>query len=232
MSNDMKSLLSVILITILIIILFPLPGSSAKIDTKILDDELILAAYSGDIPNINKLLKKGANVNATGQYGDTPLIRAAMQDNVDVVKLLLSAEAKINTSNQFGYSPLLAAVENKKTAIVKLLLSKGADINCKNYCGATPLIFASRNADIEMVQLLLDNGATVNAKDCHGRTALDLTKIFERDIYKGDWPVRTAQRLQFRGTPQRVVSPKEQALRKNIQEILLNHGAQPGSRPD
>ncbi len=52
-------------------------------------DELLKAAGSGDIQEVNSLINKGANVNATDQDGKTPLHWAAVKGHEEVVEALL-----------------------------------------------------------------------------------------------------------------------------------------------
>jgi len=57
-------------------------------------DNLLLAARNVDISEVEKLLAKGADVNAKNNYGDTALKRAKEFGNQDIVQILKDAGAK------------------------------------------------------------------------------------------------------------------------------------------
>ena len=52
------------------------------------------------------LVERGADVNASGQYGWTALHAAAYQGMNDLVEYLVSKGAKIDQKDQFGQTPL------------------------------------------------------------------------------------------------------------------------------
>jgi outer membrane protein assembly factor BamB len=99
-----------------------------------LDEQLVVAAAKGDVSTVADLLKKGADVGATNEYGTTPLYFAADQANLPLVRLLLDHGADANRLDlYYGKSPIrLAAIpysgvtENETRAeIIELMLAKG-----------------------------------------------------------------------------------------------------------
>ena len=66
------------------------------------------------------LLEHGANVEAKGEYGNTPLILAACHGHKAVVRLLLEHGANCDATNREGYTAYDCA---KKTSIRQLLRS-------------------------------------------------------------------------------------------------------------
>jgi len=71
---------------------FP-PLNSIKSNAKAIDKELIEAAFLTDLDKAEELLKKGADVNATDEFGHTALMHACQTVNKKMVKILLQAGA-------------------------------------------------------------------------------------------------------------------------------------------
>ncbi len=97
-----------------------------------LDADLIKAAYSGNLSDVERLLKNGANVNAKRDDGITALMGASIEGHEDVVALLLTKGVDVNEKgNIFG----------------------------RNGGGATACDFASRKGRQEIVKMLIRAGA-------------------------------------------------------------------------
>ncbi|OCL01600.1 hypothetical protein AOQ84DRAFT_383587, partial [Glonium stellatum] len=80
---------------------------------------------------VERLLQKGANVNAVGDYR-TALQAAAEGGHLAVVERLLQKGADVNAAAAAGYhgrTALQAAAEGGHLAVVERLLQEGADIN-------------------------------------------------------------------------------------------------------
>ena len=76
------------------------------------------AAWSNENPEvITVLLKAGAEVNASADYGETPLMRAAEKNtNPEVITVLLKAGADVNAKNNGGKTALdIYAKEQRRT---------------------------------------------------------------------------------------------------------------------
>jgi ankyrin repeat protein len=153
------------------------------------------------------LLRYGANVNATDDFGSTSLLLSiSTHHQIEIILLLLDYGAKVNVRNHFGETPLLCAVDsgyheivsilfdyvtdekekndslilasqNGHQVVVLLLLDRGVDVNAKDQDSNTSLIEASRYGHSETVSILLDHGADVDAINNSGNTALDCTNI-------------------------------------------------------
>ena len=88
------------------------------------DEALLNAAFKGDLGEVNKLIKKEADVNAANAGGFTPLIAAAEKGHQKIVALLLTqgAEVKQATTDN-GTTPLIVAAERGYRKIVEMLLT-------------------------------------------------------------------------------------------------------------
>lgn len=127
------------------------------------------AVGNGDIEMVKVLLKGGADINATDDFGLTPLISAVIIGNIEMVKLLIGHGANVNIESTNLYikdaqstTALREAVQKGYIEIIRILIEHGAKINKKYEYGITVLSEA-RNAPekhrIEIIQLLKQAGA-------------------------------------------------------------------------
>jgi len=87
---------------------------------------LRIAANSGRLEEVKRLLNEGADVNARAMNGMTPLILAAWMGHTEVVELLLRHGADINAKTNTGSTALKLATERGHEKIVALLRKYGA----------------------------------------------------------------------------------------------------------
>jgi len=106
------------------------------------------AAFGGGERVASFLIDKGADVNATTEYGWVPLHYAAAPPTAAVAELLIRRGAKPNVANDDGGTPLHFAVDFGKLPMVELLLLHGAEPNAKNNEGQTPLDYAESDSEI------------------------------------------------------------------------------------
>lgn len=147
---------------------------------------LQLSAIRGSVPIAEDLLKKGADINASGGEFGSALQAASYFGHESIVTLLLDKGADANaTGGKYG-SALLAASYSGHESILQLLLEKGADVNpaggyyvitTRGYYGS-PLHAASFSGVKSVVQLLLENGADVNASGGSFGSVLQATSFY------------------------------------------------------
>lgn len=133
------------------------------------------AAQAGDKAKIEKLLKKGVDVNARDKNGETALYEAATNGYTEIVELLVSKGADVNAKDNDGITALHLSAWNDNSEMVAVLIAKGADVNRKQNDGNTPLHNAASNNSKNAIKLLLLNGADINAKNNEGQTPAMLT---------------------------------------------------------
>ena len=149
--------------------------NAKETETKFGFTALIAASNSFGYSNleiVKYLISKGADINATTNYGVTALMMASLSGSLAVVKALVEGKkafisifskgADINAKDNKNRTALLDASITGHLEIVKYLISKGADINAKDNDGRTALADASANGHLEVVRYLISKGANVN----------------------------------------------------------------------
>jgi ankyrin repeat protein len=106
------------------------------------DDALMIAAYKGNKPAVEALLRKGAEVNRPGW---TPLHYAAAIGNEDIVRILIGKSAFLDARSPNNTTPLMMAARSGHIMTVKLLFDAGADATLKNEHGMNAIDFANKN---------------------------------------------------------------------------------------
>jgi ankyrin repeat protein len=143
------------------------------------------AAKQGRKEVVQLLLDRGADVNLTSTYGDTPLVEAAKQGRKEVVQLLLDRGADVNLTPKYGDTPLVGAAKQGRKEVVQLLLDRGANMNLTSTFGDTPLVEAAKQGHKGVVQLLLDRGADVNlAFGCKNTPLVEATKQGHKGVVR------------------------------------------------
>ncbi|GHS94676.1 hypothetical protein FACS1894139_08850 [Planctomycetales bacterium] len=183
----------------------------AAIEKDAIDIDALLhfAARFNENPSvITALIKKGANVNAQDDKGETPLKIALGRNNETVTKVLRDAEngiekfselvktgspaeitnainagANVNAKEKDGGTPLYrAAGNNKNPEVIDVLVKAGASANAKADNGDTPLHFAAEhNSNPEIIITLIQAGAEVNAKNNIDSTPLHYAARHNQD---------------------------------------------------
>jgi hypothetical protein len=148
-----------------------------------LNEELVNAAWGGDVPTIERLVAAGADVNANvGHHDWTPLQRGVYGGHAAAVTALLSAGAHVDGATRDGSTPIVIAGYYGRTALVHLLVAAGADVRHADGCGSTALHLAVRNSHSDCIRALLDAGADVAAVDKGGKAAVHEVSSSRADV--------------------------------------------------
>ena len=181
-------------------------------------NEILDAAYFGEIDVIGTLLDDGIDVKTKDRDGNTPLHWAVLGGHTNCVELLIEKEADVGAVNSAGNTLLHLAVTTAPPECVRLLLEAAAPVNSRNNNGDTPLDYAidqivsyTLPEDIErhltLVGFLLQSGADV------------------RYAHKALVEHYQPRRLQTGTEKRRWKYPK---YRRALLEKLLKSGLEPG----
>lgn len=87
---------------------------------------LPIAADNNSLKLVKLLVERGADVNISGEDGETALAKAINRGNLEIVELLL-AEGAYPNQGIMGQPPLVLAVQTGRPEMVELLLKHGAN---------------------------------------------------------------------------------------------------------
>lgn len=134
---------------------------------------LLKASWDGDLPIVQYLLSKGANVNARAtDTKETAVMNAVTRGHTEVIKALLAAKADVSLRNSFDFNAFTSAVAAGNQEVAAMLLEAGAKID-DGASGLTPLAFAVSSGNTEMMRFLVAHGADVN----HGAKSGEQTAL-------------------------------------------------------
>jgi ankyrin repeat protein len=190
-------------------------ATAASVDEPVRADgstPLQWAAFEGDVAEVQRLIKAGADVHATNSYGVNAMQLAADSANTGLIALLLKAGADPESPNADGETTLHLVARAGNVEAGKLLLKAGAKVDAvESFGGQTPLMWAVARRHPAMVEFLASRGANVNA-----RSAI-------RDYQRVVQAESRAKSLDRGG-----LTPLLYAARENCREcveILLKHKA-------
>ena len=140
---------------------------------------LMFSAWFGDIPMMELLVARGADVNKANALGESALMHAAWRGKLEAVKWLLARGARVN-SEPMRWSPLHYAVFAGHWEVANHLLLKGADINARIANGSSVLMMAVYEGHEPLVRRLLARGADPGIRNDRGDGALEWAFKFQR----------------------------------------------------
>ncbi|XP_052228378.1 uncharacterized protein LOC127842732 isoform X2 [Dreissena polymorpha] len=172
-----------------------------------------------DVSQLRNLLDKGAHLDITNKYGESPLHVAVNQDenedSVSIVDLLLYFGCSLTIRDRFGQIPLHIAVKTSPVYVEKLLIA-GSPVNVLDNAALHYTCSQLKETTLlkaELIYKLLYAGINVNATDIHGRTAaIDVVQSVPEQNYEN----LLAMRILARGGANYVENHIE--LLKNIYE--------------
>jgi hypothetical protein len=140
------------------------------------------AAAGGDAAEVERLVNRGALLDAPDRDGETPLHAAARQGHTAAVQRLLARGADANRAAGHGVSPLQLAVAGGHLQAAQVLLQSGADPNAQDRFGRSALHDVAQRGHLQMALLLLHHGADATLASRHGSDALQIARRSGHDM--------------------------------------------------
>ena len=128
---------------------------------QIVKSPLNVAAAHGNLVEVEKLVRAGADVNKVTKDGGTTALLMAAQNgsNLDVIQYLIQQGADKDKASKDDLTKLFVAAEKNHLAVVRYLVQQGADKNKADNDGLTPLAVATDLGHIAVAQYLREQGA-------------------------------------------------------------------------
>lgn len=143
-------------------------------DETVMVAELCSVAALGDVKYLAKLIRLGADPNATDVDNRTPLHLAARNGHIDTMRYLIKqCNVHLNVKDNFGGSPLSDAKKGGSEEAVLFLKDLGA-IKVPTEHDEDELRLRAHANEVDQVMALLAGGVDVNSADYDDRTALHI----------------------------------------------------------
>ena len=125
----------------------------ARVNTRNKNGEtaLSIAAYTGKLAYVKRLVDAGAEINF---FGWPPLAYAAYNGHLEIADFLLKRGAEVNAKTENGATALFFAARFGHIEVVRLLLSQRADPTIVNDCGETAVDWALKSENTDIADLL------------------------------------------------------------------------------
>lgn len=190
---------------------------------------LVQAIEREDLPGIDLAIKRGANINAIGEEGQTPLHWSLLKVGIGLktVKHLLDRGADPNAQMSGGKSPLFLTAGSNRPDLLELFLQNRGNPNVVSRSRRTPLMDAIASQYEVNVRLLLKYGADPNLGRACAATAansrFDFTVLLLQAGLSQD--IRhCANLIRMNVIPE---DSPQQAWRAKVFELLAERGVVP-----
>lgn len=121
---------------------------------KIINKNLFLEAWCGDLNRVKKLVEDGVDLNIKSSTGGTVLMEATSAGRLEMTKYLIELGVDINARDEDGYNALFYAIKyDHPLEVAKYLIELGSDLDIGSPYGSISLAQKYR----ETIKLLTDN---------------------------------------------------------------------------
>jgi ankyrin repeat protein len=110
----------------------PTPGADQQAD---LDDRLRTAAWADDVVRAQRLIARGADVEAKDATQQSAYLIAASEGHLELLRIALRNDARANDKDSWNGTALIRAAERGHALVVGELLQTGIDRNHVNRIG-------------------------------------------------------------------------------------------------
>jgi len=139
-------------------------------------DDLLQIAESGDVAKLQRVLGRGADVNACDDSGVTALMVAAYHGRLEMVKALLEHGAELNAANSEGLTAAMLADDAGHEETVRHLVALGIK---RNRTSHVPEPQPSRFEEEESYEAIDDLDVPATSRDPRVRTLKEPPNIWD-----------------------------------------------------
>ena len=107
------------------------------------EDQLFVAARSGDVETVSALISNGRDVDAGDARGYTVLHYAAAYGDAELARMLVEVGADVDARGANDNTPLILAAQERHADVASILIENGADAQVQNAFGVTALSLAA-----------------------------------------------------------------------------------------
>ncbi len=118
------------------------------------ETELMVAASTGDVSSLKRLIKEGTNLDSVNEAGETALHYAAYNRQMETARLLLKAGADPNKEDNGAYTPLGITYSYNNIEMAALFIQYGANADQKDQYGESIRAAAMKAGDERFLQVL------------------------------------------------------------------------------
>lgn len=192
------------------------------------NDKLLKAIKELNASELERLIKKGVDVNKRHMLGWTPLQLAAMNRNSEAIGLLLKAGADLELGDEF--SNAMQTAREKRIHSLQVVIMREDEFsdrlsNRANFKGCTALHYAVLADDIDIVKQLLYAGANPSAENVLGHKPYDYARTPQLQNILKENEQKFEEMKKKRELEERRKFPLEQRLKEHIigQEGAINN---------
>ena len=143
------------------------------IDDKALTDAVI----EGNVAEVMRVVKAGADINKKDIIGRSPLWWAVAKGKLDVIRMLHKLDADMETRQGVSSDSVIhIASRYGQARAISLLIELGLDVNTVNRDLKTALHTAAYNGDLGAVDALIAGGVDCSMLDEGGESAFDIAQ--------------------------------------------------------
>ena len=120
-----------------------------------IDPPLITATKNGNVTEVTRLLKNGADPDAHDSVRNTALIFAARDGRLEIAERLIAHGASVDWIDAERVTALILAAYKNHPAIARLLLKHGANTEVRDQWNRTALDYAQRRGKDDAIARML-----------------------------------------------------------------------------
>ncbi len=140
--------------------------------------DLLEAAKTGNIAQVNKLIAEGVYLNYSDLNGQTALHVAA---TAEIATALLAGDANKEATDNCGRTPLLTACRANNLDVAQTLIENKANVDHVDSFGENALLAILKHSEVnaDLFNKLIEHKIDIQHADKQGNTALHYAKIPE-----------------------------------------------------